>query len=303
MTAQAGSQALNPQELRLLLAVEREGSFTAAAHVMGMTQSAVSYAVRECERKVGAILFLRGRAGAQLTAAGERAVVHARQILRQLEVLGVEARGAAAGSLSGTLRIAAFRRAAAQLLPMALTRLTARYPKLSPQVLVVPEVGRGTTGEVADGRAEVAIATRNVEDEAAEALPGTVTGELLREPFLLAAPAGHPDPRGLPLIDWPENCSSHTRAWWARQDWLPTATIAVADDGVVLSMVAHGLGIAVLPRLTLAGAPAEVAFSDLGDAPPVRRIVTVATRATASSIAVREFIRELRAVTSGRKPA
>jgi hypothetical protein len=41
------------------------------------------------------------------------------------------------------------------------------------------------------------------------------------------------------LIDWPENCSSYTRAWRARQQWLPPATINVADDGVVLSMVAE----------------------------------------------------------------
>lgn len=216
-------------------------------------------------------------------------------------MLGSEARAAAAGSLSGTLRIAAFRRAATQLLAPALARLSVRHPAISPQVLVVPEVGRGTAGEVADGHADVAIATLSTEDEAARSLPGMVTSDLLREPFLLACPARHPDPRGLPLIDWPENCSSYTRytrAWWARQDWLPPATINVADDGVVMSMVAQGLGIAILPRLTLAGPPAGVAVSDLGDTPPVRRIITVATRATASSVAVRELVRELRATVN-----
>lgn len=259
-----------------------------------MTQSAVSHAVRECERTVGAILFERGRTGARPTAAGQRAVIHARQILRQLELLGAEARGAAAGSLSGMLRIAAFRRAAVRLLPPALARLTARYPAIEPQVLIVPELGRGAAGEVADGRADLAIATLSTEGEAATALPGMVARELLREPFLLASPTGHPDPRALPLIDWPENCSSYTRAWWARQQWLPPATINADDDGVVLSMVAQGLGIAILPRLTLADPPAGVAVTNLGDAPPVRRIVSVVTRATASSIAVRELVRELR---------
>jgi DNA-binding transcriptional LysR family regulator len=293
--SERGSQVLSPQDLRLLLAIDQAGSFTGAADILGMTQSAVSHAVRECERKVGALLFDRGRTGASPTPAGQRALVHARQILRQLEVLGSEARAAAAGSLSGTLRIAAFRRAATQLLAPALARLSVRYSAIGPQVLVVPEVGRGTAGEVADGHADVAIATLSTEDETARSLPGMVTSDLLREPFLLACPARHPDPRGLPLIDWPENCSSYTRAWWARQDWLPPATINVADDGVVLSMVAQGLGIAILPRLTLADPPAGVAVSDLGDTPPVRKIITVATRATASSVAVRELVRELRA--------
>jgi DNA-binding transcriptional LysR family regulator len=295
---ESGAQPLSPQDLRLLLAIDRDGSFSAAALALGMTQSAVSRAVRECERKVGAILFERGRTGARPTAAGQRALVHARQILRQLEVLGAEARGAAAGSMTGTLRIAAFRRAAAQLLPPALIRLAARYPEVTPLVRIVPELGRGTAGEVADGRADVAIATLSTEDEAARVLPGMVIKELLREPFLLAYPTGHPDPRGLPLIDWAENCSAYTRAWWARQQWLPPATINVSDDGVVLSMVAHGLGMAILPRLALADPPAGVAVSSLGDAPPVRRIVSVATRATAPSIAVRALVRHLQATAS-----
>jgi DNA-binding transcriptional LysR family regulator len=291
----SGSRALSPQDLRLLLAVSNTGSFTAAARSLGITQSAASRTVRECERKAGAVLFERGRTGARPTAAGQVALVHARQILRQLDLLGAEARGAAAGSLSGTLRVAAFRRAAAQLLPPALARLAVCHPALRPQVIVVPELGRGTAGEVADGHADLAISTLATDGKA---LPGLVTRELLREPFLLAAPAGHPDPQALPLIDWPENCSSYTRAWWARQQWLPAATINADDDGVVLSMVAQGLGIAILPWLTLADRPAGVTVTGLGDAPPVLRIVSVTTRATASSRAVRELLRELQAAAS-----
>jgi DNA-binding transcriptional LysR family regulator len=286
-----GPRALSPQDLQLLLAIGSTGSFAAAAGSLGLTQSAVSRAVRECEHKAGAVLFDRGRGGARPTAAGEVALAHARQILRQLDRLGVEARSAAGGSLTGTLRIAAFRRAAARLLPPALTRLAARYPALRPQILMVPEVGRGTAGEVADGNADLAIAT--LAADSGTTLPGLVTRELRSEPFLLAAPSGHPDPRTLPLIDWPENCSSYTRAWWARQQWLPPATIHADDDGVVLSMVAQGLGIAILPELTLADPPAGITVTALGDAPPILKIVSVTTRATAASIAVRELLREL----------
>jgi DNA-binding transcriptional LysR family regulator len=285
---------LTPRELRLLLAVERGGSFTAAAEELGMTQSAVSHAVRTCERKVGVVLFERGRRGARPTPAGERALVHARLTLRQLEVLGAEARGAATGTVAGTLRVAAFRGAAERLLPAAFERLTARFAGLTPRVTIVRELGRGPSGEVADGRADVAIDTL-----AEETVPaaGLIVGELFREPYLLAHPAGHPDPRGLPLIDWAENCSLYTREWWSRQDWLPPATLDVTDDGVVLSMVAQGLGMAILPRLTLAVTPPGVAVSPLDDLPPTRRVVSVATRATVRSLAVRELIRELRAVS------
>jgi DNA-binding transcriptional LysR family regulator len=111
----------------------------------------------------------------------------------------------------------------------------------------VPELGRGTAGQVADGHADLAIATLA---EDATLPPGLLAGELLCEPYLLIHPTGHPAPRNLPLIDWAENCSSYTRAWWSRQDWLPPATLDVADDGDVLSMVAQGIGMAILPQLT-----------------------------------------------------
>jgi DNA-binding transcriptional LysR family regulator len=286
---------LSPSDLRLLLAVDRTGSFTAAAGELGMTQSAVSHAVRACERRIGVVLFDRGRSGAKATAAGVRALIHARQILRQLDLLRDEARDAAAGTVTGRLQIAAFRSAAAHLLPPALERLTNRYPALKPRVTIVPELGRGTAGEVADGRADIAIATLA---EEAKLPAGLLAGDLINEPYLFVHPTGHPRPRELPLIDWAENCSSYTRAWWASQDWLPPVTVDVADDGVVLSMVAQGIGMAVLPELTLKNVVPNVTVEPLGDAAPTRRIVHVTTPATRSSLAVRELIRELRVTTA-----
>jgi DNA-binding transcriptional LysR family regulator len=147
-------------------------------------------------------------------------------------------------------------------------------------------------GEVADGRADLAIATLA---EDAEPEPGLTAGELLQEPFYLVRPKGVTELGGLPLIDWAENCSLYTRSWWARQDWLPRTRMDVADDGVVLSMVARGVGFAILPRLTLGDAhPAGVDVVPLGPEPPTRRIVSVTARATSSALTVRELIRELR---------
>ena len=282
---------LTPQDLRLVVAVADTGSFTAAAVRLDLTQSAVSHAVRAAERKVGAVLFERGRRGAVPTPAGERAIVHARLILRQYELLAAEARGAASGNVEGPVRIAAFRSAAVHLLPPALERLTARYPGLVPQVLIVRELGPGTAGEVAEGRADLAIATLS---EDADPPSGLLAGDVLHEPYLLVRPKGRTDLGSLPLIDWAENCSSYTRAWWNRQDWLPATRMDVADDGVVLSMVAQGIGFAVLPQLTLADPHPGVDVIALGPRPPMRRVVSVTTRATTRSGAVRALVRELR---------
>ncbi|MFG2416400.1 LysR family transcriptional regulator [Streptomyces goshikiensis] len=299
---------LSPQELRVLAAVAAAGGFSAAGAALGLTQSAVSHSVRGSEAKVGAVLFERGRGGASPTPAGERAVALARRILRMYEVLGAEARGAGRDTVAGVLRIAAFRSAALHLLPPALERLTARHPGIRPEVRVVRELGAGTAGEVAAGRADLGIATLNATGggaggatgaggsvPAGAAAPGRLlTGVLREEAYALVHPAGHPDPRALPLLDWDENCGSYTRDWWRAQDWIPRATVKAEDDGMVLTMVGRGLGMAILPELSLREATDAVDITGLGPSGPVRRVGYVTTPEFASTLAVRALIRELR---------
>ncbi|MGW1998440.1 LysR family transcriptional regulator [Embleya sp. NPDC001921] len=302
MTARA---ELSPQELRILVAVADEGGFSAAAAALGTTQSGVSHAVRGIERKVGAVLFERGRTGARPTSAGTTAAAHARRVLRMLDVLVAEARAAGRGAdvhdgaATGTLHIAAFRSAALYLLPPVLARLTARHPGIEPRVRIVREVGPGTAGEVAAGRADVGIATLAT---VTPTPPGLVAGVLLREPYALVHPVGHRDPRSLPLVDWSENCSSYTREWWASQDWIPRATVEAEDDGAVLAMVAGGFGMAIMPALSLTDAPPSVAVADLGPKRPTRSVGYLTTPELAASAAVRALVRELRLAHAPRIP-
>lgn len=284
---------LAPHELRVLVAVADTGGFSAAADTLGLTQSAVSHSVRGSERKIGAVLFERGRTGAHPTPAGEKAVGHARRILRLLDILPAEARGAARpDTAEGPLRITAFRSAALHLLPPVLQRLRARHPRIEPRVRIVREVGRGTAGEVADGKADIAIATLG----GSVPLPtGLVAKRLLEEPYALVHPSGHAAPRSLPLVDWTENCGSYTRDWWAAQDWIPKATVEAEDDGAVLSLVSGGHGMAIMPMLSLVGAPSSVEITDLGPERPTRLVGYVAPAELAGSAVVRALVRELRA--------
>ncbi|MFF4274826.1 LysR family transcriptional regulator [Streptomyces sp. NPDC001536] len=282
---------LAPHELRTLVAVAEEGGFSAAAGRLGTSQSAVSHAVRGIERKLGVVLFERGRHGARPTAAGARAVAHGRRVLRMLDVLVRETRAVAPEDVAGPLRIAAFRSAALHLLPPVLERLTARHPAVEPTVTVVREIGPGTAGEVAEGRADLGIATFGTSSPIPPQLVGDV---LLEEPYALVHPVGHPTPRSLPLVDWRENCSSYTRTWWAAQDWIPTATVRAEDDGAVLSMVGSGLGMAIMPALSLAGAPLGLEITDLGPDRPTRQVGYVTTPELAATAVVRALVRELR---------
>ncbi|MFE5811551.1 LysR substrate-binding domain-containing protein [Streptomyces sp. NPDC056491] len=105
---------------------------------------------------------------------------------------------------------------------------------------------------------------------------------------------GNPDPKGLALMDWDENCGSCTRSWWRAQDWIPRATVTAEDDAILLTMAGRGLGMAIMPKLSLREATEAVDVTDLGPERPVRQVGYVTTAESALTLAARALIRELR---------
>lgn len=73
---------LSLHKLMVFEAAAREGSLSAAASSLYMSQSSVSQHIRELERGLGVELFKRGRGGVTLTPKGEQLLVLARQLLR-----------------------------------------------------------------------------------------------------------------------------------------------------------------------------------------------------------------------------
>ena len=117
---------LSPSGLRVLLAVAERGSFTAAAAVLGYTQSAVSRQVAALEAAAGQLLFERHRDGVRLTAAGSRMLPRARHILDELTAALADAHATPAGRV----RLGTFPVAAASLMPETLELLRAEHPEL-----------------------------------------------------------------------------------------------------------------------------------------------------------------------------
>lgn len=62
----------SPGALYVFEAAARHGSFSRAGEALGMSQAAVSYAIRNLEEGLGARLFVRRRTGVELTEAGGR---------------------------------------------------------------------------------------------------------------------------------------------------------------------------------------------------------------------------------------
>lgn len=83
--------------LSIVREVERQGSLTAAADVLCLTQSALSHSMRKLEQQLGTDIWLREGRSLRLTQAGQSVLALARRVLPQLEqaesLLGQFARG------------------------------------------------------------------------------------------------------------------------------------------------------------------------------------------------------------------
>ena len=116
--------ALDPRHLRVLLAVQTQGSFTAAADHLNMSQPSVSIAIAQLEDWAGTKVALRDRKGASLTPAGQLLLRRARAIENILS----DARQELAGHrdhVEGPLTVAGTPGALLALLPRILGPLRA----------------------------------------------------------------------------------------------------------------------------------------------------------------------------------
>ncbi len=237
--------------LRVLVAVAEAGSFSEAAAELGMSQSTLSEAVATLERAVGQPLLHRTHGGVQPTPAGERALEHARSALLAVSDLHLAVAGETA--LEGTLSIAAYRSIGMHLLPPALARLRRDHPNL--HVRVVDAESDGCGGEQLILRGDV--------DAGLIGLPATqplLTWPLVQDEYLAVFPAARgahevswAELRAQPLILPPASNTCHRRvASFLQQHEVHAGPITeVGEDDVILSMVEHGLGVAVQPQLAI----------------------------------------------------
>lgn len=102
--------------------------FTLAAARLGISQSAVSHAIKSLEQELGVELVQRHQARVELTDIGQRLLLRARSLLGLAETMRQEAADAK-GMKQGTLRIGSFGPTASmRLLPALLADYRQRYP-------------------------------------------------------------------------------------------------------------------------------------------------------------------------------
>src|ERR671922_1527282 len=120
---------LDVTRLRVLDAVARHGSVTAAARELNYSQPSVSHHLGRLEAETGAQLLQRVGRGIRLTPAGQLLADRAAEIIGRIDAAGAEL-SAHVGLTAGRVRLAGFASAIGSLMPHALAVLANRHPRL-----------------------------------------------------------------------------------------------------------------------------------------------------------------------------
>ncbi len=120
-------------DLAVFIAVAEEGSFTRAAAKLGLSQSALSYAVRMLEERLKVRLLSRTTRSLSLTDAGERLLNGLRPAFDHIDS-ELAALTALHDKPAGTIRITTFRHAAKTVLWPVLSKLLSDYPDISVEI-------------------------------------------------------------------------------------------------------------------------------------------------------------------------
>lgn len=120
---------MDTQNLVAFAAVAEQGSFSAAAEHLHLTQPAVSKRISLLEAELGAPLFDRTGRKVRLTEAGSRLLDRTRTILQQLELAEREIRDLSS-TVSGSLNLATSHHIGLHRLPPVLREFSDRYPQV-----------------------------------------------------------------------------------------------------------------------------------------------------------------------------
>jgi DNA-binding transcriptional LysR family regulator len=267
---------LDVTRLRVLVAVARHGSVTAAAHALNYAQPSVSHHLSRLEAETGTKLVQRAGRGIRLTDAGRLLAERAAEVIGRLDAAENEL-AVYSGMRAGRLRLAAFPSALGTIVPAAAAMLRERHPSVDLRLTEAepPEAVRMLRA----GYVDVALVFRHEPEgdegdaEPAAAEPGDMREQvLLSEPVHLIMPSA---PKGEPLLApavteiWPadlarlsgqrwiagcDRCREHLLRQCAVAGFTPKVAFTTDDFVAVQALVMAGLGVATLPAMALQAA-------------------------------------------------
>jgi DNA-binding transcriptional LysR family regulator len=280
---------LDLRRLRMLRELHERGTIAAVAGALRFTPSAVSQQLALLERETGVRLLERAGRGVRLTDPALVLVGHADALLQRAARAEADL-AAAAGTVTGRGRIAAFQSVALALALPAIIALAETAPGLRCELIEAePEQGLPA---LAIGDVDLVLGDEWRHQPLRLAV-GLERHELLRDPVRLALPTTHPAARrhraAVPLGElagaaW---ATGHAAMGWEEMTlrtcrelggFDPDIRHRANDANVSLALVARGLAVTMLPDLALPRRHPNVALRAIAQA-PVDRAIFAATRA------------------------
>jgi DNA-binding transcriptional LysR family regulator len=270
------------RELRYFVAVAEEGSITAAAKTMFISQPALSKQIRSLERQVRTPLFERLPRELRLTPAGQELLPHARKLIEDWE----EAERDLVRKSTSTLAVGMHTSPGRGLLPLIRESLLELCPDVGLDLRQIPWSDR--TAGLADGSVDVAFAW--------SPQPGRPYRSILvaREPRVVALPRGHRlarrrrvrmvDLLDEPFLALPESAGPLRDFWLAveQRDGRPPRVAGVINDPEsTYEAVTSGVGVCLLAA---GNAPifdrGGVVMPEVADVPPAELLLAWDERRT-----------------------
>jgi len=278
---------LEMQALKLALAIQETGSISAAARRLGYSQPAVSQQLRRVEAGLDVAIVTRVGRGVRLTEAGTLLAARARVVHSELADAFASVADLASG-ITGHVRVAAFPSASSALVPPILAQMRERHPRI--EVTFIEEEPPEASRMLADGTVDLAI-TFGYEGDSNDPHRASVRGlnvrPLFTEPIFAVLPAAHPAAAGevaamqdLADEDWIAGCPrcrGHLLEVCRTAGFVPRIRRETDNVIAVLSMVRAGLGVGLLPSISVAGIGVPDGVRLLATAPASPRTVYTVT--------------------------
>jgi LysR family transcriptional regulator for metE and metH len=259
---------LEVRHLRLLVTVAEQGSVTEAGKMLHLTQSALSYQLRDAEEKLGTALFLRLGRKMVLTPAGERLIACARRVLDELSSTEVQIEGLNGGS-RGEIRLSTECYTCYHWLPPLLQKFHGKFSKV--EVNIVASATSNPAAALLEGKLDVAIISDPPRNKSLRVTP-MFEDELLlvMSPKHRLASASQIRPKDLEtetvLIYPPREESTLINKVLKPAGVEPQRVIEVPLTEAIVELAAAGTGIGFLARWAVAPAveAGKVAIRPLG---------------------------------------
>lgn len=173
---------MNLRDLQYIIAVAETRHFGKAAERCFVSQPTLSGQIKKLEDTLGVSIFERTNRSVEVTPVGEAIVVHARQIMEQVEVIEQLAQ-AHQDPLAGPLRVGAIPTLSPYLMPLILMPLKKQHPQL--QLVLSEELTDTLLERLRQHEIDAALLATPVEEQDLEVMP------LFDEPFWIAYPRKH----------------------------------------------------------------------------------------------------------------